>query len=132
MWGTKPDCRTGVERPNTSPNSSSISRRIRSKLAKRSFSDGTCDRLDRSRLTPAGPARQTCEQALGARGVLSEEVRVDLLHCGDGQRRELCARRRHAHELRARIGRVWLASDECLALEAAQNLRGHLDVRSRL
>src|SRR4051795_6173249 len=47
MCGTKPDCRTSDERPNTSPNSSSISRRIRSKLAKRSFSEGgTVDRLD--------------------------------------------------------------------------------------
>src|SRR3954451_13253069 len=122
MWGTKPDCRMSAERPNTSPNSSSISRRIRSKLAKRSFSDGTCDRLDRRRVTPTGPARQPCEQALGARGVLGEEVRVDLLHRGDGPRRELGARRGYAHELRARIGRVGLASDECLALEAAQNL----------
>src|SRR4051795_7192378 len=35
-----------AERPKTSPNSSSISRRIRSKLAKRSFSEGTTDRLN--------------------------------------------------------------------------------------
>src|SRR3954471_22059103 len=45
--GTKPDCRTSAERPKTSPKSSSISRRMRSKFAKRSFSDGTTQRLDR-------------------------------------------------------------------------------------
>src|SRR3954454_4080934 len=45
--GTKPDWRTSAERPKTSPNSSSISRRMRSKFAKRSFSDGTGDRLRR-------------------------------------------------------------------------------------
>src|SRR3954451_19932307 len=44
--GTNPDWRTSAERPKTSPNSSSISRRIRSKLAKRSFSEGTTDRLN--------------------------------------------------------------------------------------
>src|SRR4051794_33164724 len=64
-WGTKPDWRTRAERPKTSPNSSSISRRIRSKLAKRSFSEGTSDTLDVEHCAFAGQVHRAAEAFLG-------------------------------------------------------------------
>src|SRR3954447_13489234 len=63
--GTNPDWRTSAERPKTSPNSSSISRRIRSKLANRSFSEGGTGRtLDGEDSSFAGKVHRTAEAGL--------------------------------------------------------------------
>ena len=63
---------------------------------------------------------------------LGEELGVDLLDDRDRARREPCPALGHTHPACASVGGVDLAFDQALTLQAAQHLRGHLDIGARL
>src|SRR5206468_4491959 len=75
------------------------------------------------------PAKESPGIRLGHGG---EELRVDLLDGRDRPWGEPCSQSGDAQPTRARIGGVDLALEQALALEAAQYLRGHLDIGARL
>src|SRR4029079_18960090 len=96
--GEKPPRRTGaIPRSKTSPNSSSISRRMRSKLANRSRSGGTSRRLPATQ--PGGPSPDGQRSVHPALVVAGQRADHGVLARGELERRLLGRARRDVGEL---------------------------------